>query len=86
MGNCKRIPLTGGTWEGYGRDDGRDSWCSDRAEPLCTKDSSEGDGRDEGFLRGCRGHFGHGHFGQNRKRIVKIRHYNINILFIYSEQ
>jgi hypothetical protein len=25
-------------------------------------------------------------FGQNRKRIVKIRHYNINILFIYSEQ
>ena len=25
-------------------------------------------------------------FGQNRKRTVKIRHYNINILFIYSEQ
>ena len=25
-------------------------------------------------------------FGQNRKRMVKNRHYNINILFIYSEQ
>jgi len=25
-------------------------------------------------------------FGQNRKQTVKIRHYNINILFIYSEQ
>ena len=32
------------------------------------------------------GQNGHGQNGQNRKRIVKIRHYNINILFIYSEQ
>ena len=30
--------------------------------------------------------FGHLSFGQNRKPTVKIRHYNINILFIYSEQ
>ena len=33
-----------------------------------------------------RGHDGQGQNGQNRKRTVKIRHYNINILFIYSEQ
>ena len=30
--------------------------------------------------------FGHLVICQNRKRTVKIRHYNINILFIYSEQ
>ena len=34
----------------------------------------------------CRGRDGQSHFGQNRKPTVKIRHYNINILFIYSEQ
>ena len=32
------------------------------------------------------GRDGQSHFGQNRKATVKIRHYNINILFIYSEQ
>ena len=32
------------------------------------------------------GQSGQGQNGQNRKRIVKILHYNINILFIYSEQ
>jgi hypothetical protein len=32
------------------------------------------------------GQSGQGQNGQNRKRIVKFRHYNINILFIYSEQ
>jgi hypothetical protein len=34
----------------------------------------------------CRGRDGQSHFGQNRKSIVKIRHYNINFIFIYSEQ
>ena len=34
----------------------------------------------------CRGRDGQSHFGQNRKPTVKFRHYNINILFIYSEQ
>jgi hypothetical protein len=33
-----------------------------------------------------RGQDGHGQNGQNRLQGVKIRHYNINILFIYSEQ
>jgi hypothetical protein len=32
------------------------------------------------------GQNGQGQNGQNRKPTVKIRHYNINILFIYSEQ
>ena len=38
------------------------------------------------FLHSPSGQDGQGQNGQNRKRIVKIRHYNINILFIYSEQ
>ena len=38
------------------------------------------------FLEKSRGQDGQGQNGQNRKRIVKNRHYNINILFIYSEQ
>ena len=33
-----------------------------------------------------RGRDGQSHYGQNRKPTVKFRHYNINILFIYSEQ
>ena len=38
------------------------------------------------FSEKSHGHDGQGQNGQNRKRIVKNRHYNINILFIYSEQ
>ena len=38
------------------------------------------------FSEKSRGQDGHGQNGQNRKRVVKNRHYNINILFIYSEQ
>jgi hypothetical protein len=34
----------------------------------------------------CRGHDCQSHDGQNRKSTVKFPHYNINILFIYSEQ
>ena len=34
----------------------------------------------------CGGHDGHDGHGQNEKRQCQIRHYNINILFIYSEQ
>ena len=32
------------------------------------------------FISFLRGHDGHGHYGQNRKRNVKNRHYNINII------